>query len=170
MRNGPDKTRRLTADAMLLCTAFILSYIEMLVPVPIPIPGIKLGLANSAILFTLYYRGTADAFFVLSGRLLLSALLFGNASSFIFSAAGGLTSFFVMLLFRALMKDRVVIVSISGGIFHNIGQLAAAYVIMSVPVWAYMPYLILGGIAAGTLNGTVVSGLLRCPVFKKNRK
>lgn len=167
MRNGLKKTTRLTADALLLSAAFILSYIEMLIPVPVPVPGIKLGLANLAVLFTIYYCGVPDAFFVLSGRLLLSALLFGSAASFMFSAAGGLTSFLVMCLFRMILRDRIIIVSIAGGVFHNIGQLAAAFFILSVPVWAYMPYLVLGGIAAGALNGTAAAVLLRSPAFRK---
>lgn len=167
MRTGLKKTKRLTADALLLAAAFILSWIEMMIPVPVPIPGIKLGLANLAILFTLYYCGAPDALFVLCGRLVLNALLFGNASSLIFSAAGGLAAFIVMCIMKAVLKERVIIVSIAGGVFHNMGQLAAAGIVISVSVWAYVPYLVLGGIAAGTLNGIAADRLLKCPAFKK---
>lgn len=169
MRSGLKKTKRLTADAFLLSAAFILSWIEMLIPVPVPIPGIKLGLANLAILFTLCYCGAPDALVVLCGRLFLNALLFGNASSFIFSASGGLVSFAVMLILRILLRDRVIIISIAGGVFHNLGQLAAARIILSVSVWVYTPYLVLGGIAAGTLNGVVADRLLKSPAFKEKR-
>ena len=167
MHSGIKKTKRLTSDALLLAAAFILSWIELMIPVPVPIPGIKLGLANLAILFTLYYCGAPDALFVLCGRLALNALLFGNASSLIFSAAGGISAYIVMCIMKTVLKDRVVIVSIAGGVFHNMGQLAAAGIVLSVSVLAYIPYLVLGGIAAGTLNGTAADRLLKCPAFRK---
>ena len=96
MKSGMTRTKRLTADALLLTTAFILSWIEIMISLPAAVPGIKIGLANLAILFAMYYCGNADAFFVLVGRIILSAFLFGNVSSLIIGAAGGMLSFAVM--------------------------------------------------------------------------
>ena len=78
MRGKLRGTKRLTAIALLLTAAFILSWLEMILSLPMPLPGIKIGLANLAILFALYYCGAGDAFFVLTGRLILNAVLFGN--------------------------------------------------------------------------------------------
>lgn len=169
MRGRLKGTKRLTAIALLLTAAFILSWIEMLLPLAIPVPGIKIGLANSAILFALYYCGAADALLVLTGRLVLNAVLFGSAASFIFSAAGGLLSFAVMCLCKRLFGKHRVCVSIAGGVFHNIGQLAAATIVLSTPLWAYLPYLILGGIAAGFINGIIVSRLLDSRPFRNEK-
>ncbi len=161
-------TKRLTAIALLLTVAFILSWLEMILSFPMAVPGIKIGLANLAILFTLYYCGAGDALFVLTGRLVLNAVLFGNASSLIFSAAGGFLSFIVMCVCKRLFGRHIVYVSIFGGVFHNIGQLIAASIVLSTPFAAYAPYLIIGGIAAGFFNGIVVSRLLKSRPFRRD--
>lgn len=165
MKKPLKRTHRLAAMALLLTVAFVLSWLEMLLSLPMPVPGIKIGLANSAILFTLYYLGDLSALSVLVGRLILSTLLFGNVSTLIFSTAGGLLSLLVMCLAKRLLHHRIVTVSILGGVFHNVGQLAAATVVLSTPLWWYLPYLLLGGIAAGALNGLIVSRLLHAKPF-----
>jgi len=167
MNRGMTQTKRLAADALLLTTAFILSWIEMIISLPVAVPGIKIGLANLAILFTMYYCGNTDAFVVLVGRLILSALLFGNVSSLIIGAAGGILSFAVMILCRRLFGRHIVYVSITGGVFHNIGQLTAASVMLSTSFIMLLPYLILGGIAAGSFNGFIAERLLKSKAFVK---
>ena len=166
-------SRRVAVMGLLLTTAFILSWLEMLLSLPVPVPGIKIGLANAAVLFTLYYLGSAEALAVLAGRLVLNALLFGNVSSLIFSAAGGILSYLVMCLAKRTAGNHIMGVSILGGAFHNIGQLAAASVVLATSFWWYLPYLILGGIAAGALNGLVTGRILKSRPFsdgKTNRK
>ena len=167
MNRGMTQTKRLAADALLLTTAFILSWIEMIISLPVAVPGIKIGLANLAILFTMYYCGNTDAFVVLVGRLILSALLFGNVSSLIIGAAGGILSFAVMILCRRLFGKHIVYVSITGGVFHNIGQLTAASVMLGTSFIMLLPYLILGGIAAGSFNGFIAERLLKSKAFVK---
>ena len=167
MNRGMTRTKRLTADALLLTTAFILNWIEMIISLPVAVPGIKIGLANLAILFTMYYCGNTDAFVVLVGRLILSALLFGNVSSLIIGAAGGILSFAVMILCRRLFGRHIVYVSITGGVFHNIGQLTAASVMLGTSFIMLLPYLILGGIAAGSFNGFIAERLLKSKAFVK---
>lgn len=172
MRKGGEirPFRRLAAMALLLTAAFILSWLEMLLSLPMPIPGIKIGLANIAILFTLYYLDGMAALTVLTGRLVLSALLFGNAAALLFSAAGGFLSFAVMCIGQRLFRRHLIMVSILGGIFHNVGQLAAASAVLCTPLWWYLPYLIIGGIAAGAFNGWLVSRILRCKAFSDTKK
>lgn len=167
MNRGMTQTKRLAADALLLTTAFILSWIEMIISLPVAVPGIKIGLANLAILFTMYYCGNTDAFVVLVGRLILSALLFGNVSSLIIGAVGGILSFAVMILCRRLFGRHIVYVSITGGVFHNIGQLTAASVMLGTSFIMLLPYLILGGIAAGSFNGFIAERLLKSKAFVK---
>ncbi len=158
--------KRLTTLAMLLTAAFILSWIELMVSLPMVVPGIKIGLANLAILFSIYYCGSRDTLGILCGRLVLNAILFGNAASLIYSVSGGLLSFAVMCIAKKILPDKMITVSIIGGVFHNIGQLAAAMVVLKTPMLIYyMPYLIIGGIAAGAFNGFVVKRILSCSFF-----
>lgn len=165
-----DKTRRLTITAMLLAAAFILSWVERVINIPIIVPGIKLGLANIVIMFTMCTCGKKEAFMVLIGRLILNALLFGNLLSLIYSAAGGLLSFLVMCVSLSAFKMPPIIVSICGGIFHNIGQLTMAYIVMkSLAVWSYLPYLIIGGIVTGAINGYIVKKVSAFKIFKKEQ-
>lgn len=163
-----EKTKRLTLVSMLLAAAFILSWVERAVDIPVIIPGIKLGLANIVILFTMCTCGKKEALFVLVGRLILNALLFGTALSLVYSAAGGLLSFGVMCLAMVIFKTKPTAASICGGIFHNIGQLFCAGVIMNTTaVITYLPYLILGGILAGAINGIIVKKVSSLKIFSK---
>ncbi len=168
MKKRDYKTKRLTLAALLIAVAFILSWIEMIISFPVAVPGIKIGLANIAILFAMYYCGITDAACVLVGRLVLSALLFGNASSLIIGAAGGVLSFAVMLLCKKMFGKHIIYVSIVGGTAHNIGQLIAASVIVRTSFFSFLPYLIIGGTAAGAFNGFLVSRLLNSSFFKNN--
>ncbi len=161
-QNKKLSTKKLTMLALLLAIAFILSWIEYIISLPVIIPGIKIGLANLAILFTLYIFSVKETFLVLIGRLILNALLFGNALSLIYSFAGGILSFIVMAIFVRYFKAHTIATSICGGIFHNIGQIIAAFfVIKTSLVWTYLPYLIIGGIAAGAFNGIIVNKILK---------
>lgn len=145
---------------MLLAAAFILSWIEYLLPSPVPsIPGIKLGLANIVILLGIFRLKKSEVLMILSARLILNALLFGNMISLLYSATGGILSFFAMLITYKLSKKEIY-VSICGGIFHNIGQLCTACILLnSTAVFSYLPYLIISGTIAGAFNGFIVSKL-----------
>lgn len=158
----PIKTKKLTMLALILAIAFILSWIEYIISLPVAIPGIKIGLANLAILFTLYVFNVGDTFLVLVGRLLLNALLFGNVLSLIYSAAGGVLSFIVMALCVKIFNMNTVITSIFGGIFHNFGQTIIAFFILNnALVWTYFPYLLIGGIITGAFNGIIINKILK---------
>ncbi len=161
-----SKTKRLTKISLLIATAFILSWIEFMVNIPMVIPGIKLGLANIVILFTLCTCSKSDAFYVLVGRLLLNALLFGNISSLLYSACGGLLSFGVMCVAMKVLQLKTTPSSILGGISHNIGQLiVACFMMKTSAVWVYLPYLIIGGTLAGMFNGMMVKKISVLKIF-----
>lgn len=163
-----DKTRQLAITAMLLAAAFILSWVERAVEIPMIAPGIKLGLANIVIMFTMCTCGKKEAFMVLVGRLILNALLFGNFLSLVYSVTGGLLSFAVMCVAMKMFKTQPIVVSICGGVFHNLGQLTAACIVMkSLAVWSYLPYLIIGGIITGALNGFIVKKVSVFKIFSK---
>lgn len=141
--------------------ALILSYIEYLFPIPVPFPGFKLGLANFAILMTLYLYGVREACLVNLCRILLSALLFGSVYSFAYAFCGA----FLSLLAESLLYKKkfigVIGVSVIGGVSHNIGQLCFALLITQTSAVAlYSPILIALGCLTGLFVGILV-GLLK---------
>lgn len=151
---------------LLLAFALILSYIETLIPFPFGIPGMKLGLANLAVVLTLYLLGYREALFLTAAKALLSGFLFGNLTMILYSLSGAIISFLVMALMVRSEKFHLPVVSAMGGVMHNIGQLAVAFVIVSAyGIFYYAPVLILSGLITGILIGIMASLVL--PYIKK---
>lgn len=147
---------------MLTSLALIAGYIETLIPMPIPIPGVKLGLANLMILIVLKLYGVREGLLVNILRILLSGFLFGSFSTILYSLAGGLFSFAVMALLLKLNFFSLTGVSIVGGVCHNIGQLALAIVVLdSVSLLYYMPVLLISGLITGLLIGIGAEQVLK---------
>lgn len=145
---------------MLIGLAFIFSYIEAIIPIPIPVPGVKLGLANLVVIVGLYTVGIRGTIAVSLVRIVLVGFTFGNASSMIYSLAGGILSLVLMILFRKLNWFSQTGVSIIGGIGHNIGQITiAALVTQTAGVFYYLPFLLVAGVAAGAVIG-LLGGLV----------
>ncbi len=147
--------RKLTTLALFTTLALIIFTVEHALPPLVPIPGIKPGLANIITLVVLQLYPPKDAFLVLTTRILLATLLFGQAMSLLYSLAGGFCCFVVMILFnRLLQKQFLFLTSILGAVFHNLGQLLVAYLLTSVPgVLVYLPFLLLSGILTGLFTG-----------------
>ena len=121
-----------------LALALICSYVESLIPFYFGIPGVKLGLTNIVVVLMLYCVGTKEALAVSALRIVLAGFLFGNMFSILYSLAGGLLSFLVMYLLKRMKWFGVLPVSVSGGIFHNVGQLiVAAYVVENYNILLY---------------------------------
>ncbi len=152
--------KKLTVAALCVALGMVLSFLESLVPTFIPIPGVKLGLANVVTVFLVYSLGALPAILVSLIRVLLSALLFGNVQSLAFSLCGAALSLLVMLLVKHIPIIGVVGVSVLGGIAHNAGQIIAAIFIMGTEkiVYYFIP-LVISGTVAGVLVG-VISGLV----------
>lgn len=150
------KTKTVARCAVLITLAFALNWAETLIPPFVPVPGFKLGLSNVVTLFALYRLGGRCAFSVFAGRCILTLLLFGNASSFIFSACGGLAAFAVMLLLKRFSVFSHYGVSVAGAAAHNIGQTTAAAVLMrTVSLYSYLLLLLPVGILTGMLNAFI---------------
>ena len=142
--------------------ALIFSYVETLIPIQFGIPGVKLGLANLIIVIALYRMKLSEAYLVAIVRVLLAGFIFGNYFSIIYSLAGGLLSLTVMALLRKKGGFSVIGVSIAGGVFHNIGQLIIASVIVETfSVMYYVPGLLIAGLVTGLLIGIASDGMLK---------
>ena len=148
-------THKLTSLALFTALSLGIFALESAIPPLVPIPGIKLGLANIITLVVLKFYSPKEAFCVLFLRILLSSVLFGQAMSLLYSLAGGLCCFLIICLCDRLFSGHFLyLTSVFGAIFHNLGQLAVAYLLTSVPgVLAYLPFLILSGILTGLFTG-----------------
>jgi len=155
-----NSTRRMVTLALLISAAMVLSYVESLLPALATVPGVKVGLANAVTLFALYVLDTRGAICISVMRVSLSALLFGSAVSFIYSAAGAALSLLVMIILRRLDLFSSIGVSVAGGVAHNVGQVVAASLTLeSLGILYYIAPLLISGTLAGAFIG-VVTGLL----------
>lgn len=151
--------RKLTVSALLLSCALVLGLAERAIPLDVAVPGVRLGLPNAVVLLTLYLFPFGQAFVLGLLKCVLTALLFGTFTSFLYSVSGFLLSVFVMLVLIRLAGTRLspVGVSVAGAVFHNLGQLLAAAMVMgSLWVFGYLPVLLVSGAVTGTLVGVAV--------------
>lgn len=138
--------------------ALIFSYVESLIPINFGIPGVKLGLANLITLIALYKMSVKEAFLISIARVILSGFIFGNLFAILYSLAGGLLSLAIMTWFKRSNKFSIYGISMAGGVFHNVGQLMMAILVVeSVTIAGYLPVLLVSGLLTGLVIG-VVSG------------
>ncbi len=150
----------LTRCALLTAAALIISLLEQ--AIPIPVPGVKLGLANAVSLYLLLYHKPNEAFLVLLARLFLAALIAGNPITLLYSAAGGLLALGLTRLIQPLGIFSPIGLSIAGAAAHHIGQMACAVVLTRSPaILTYLPLLLLCSLLTGTLTGAVCIGVYR---------
>ena len=158
------KTKSIALMAMFTALAMVFAYIEVLIPPILPaIPGIKMGLPNIIIIFLLYRRGPLSAALVSLLRIIMISLLFGNIVSFLYSLAGGILSLLVMMLFKNLKIISQIGVSVCGGVFHNVGQILMAMLLLETTQLAY--YLVVLTVT-GTFTGILI-GLCGNLLIKK---
>lgn len=150
--------RKTALYGLLVALAFIFSYLESLIPLPVGIPGIRLGLANGVVLVTLYLLRPVDALAVSVLRILLAGLTFGSPVSLLYSLCGGLLSFGVMALCRRWERLSVLGVSMAGGVSHNVGQLLAAAVLLGTRQILWYAVVLL---PVGLLTGGAIGWLTR---------
>lgn len=143
---------------LLLAVAFAFSFIEVLIPFNLGIPGVKLGLANLVVVVMLACLPWQGALTVSVLRILLSGLLFGGPSGMLYALAGGLCSFAVMALLLRCRHFSLFGVSMAGGLAHNFGQLAVAiWATQTARIVWYLPVLIISGVTTGALIGLAAS-------------
>ena len=142
--------------------ALIFSYVEMLIPFHIGIPGVKLGLANLIIVIGLYKIDITQVYLLAVTRVVLAGFMFGNMFSILYILAGGILSVTVMYLLKKTKKFSLIGVSIAGGVFHNIGQLIVAmFTVSSLNIAYYAPVLIVAGLLTGLLIGIASGEMLK---------
>lgn len=160
-RHGKIDIKRLSVYSLLCAVCIVFGYIESLFPLAFIAPGIKLGLSNSVALILAVRKDYKGAFLVNTARILLCALLFGSATSLIFSLMGGTVSLLIIVLLSRFSFFGTVGLSVAGAIAHNTAQCLVAMVIVGANTLYYMPVLILFGVVSGSVIGIISSLILK---------
>ena len=161
------RTKRLTLLAIMLSISIVLSIVESMLPV-IPVPGVKLGLANVVTIIIMYKYGETDALTILILRIILVGLLRGNIFSvtFFLSLSGGMTAYLMMVLFKKLKVFSIIGVSIMGAFGHSVGQIVMAiFLIERTELIYYFPYILLLSVLTGVVTGILATRSLE--IIKK---
>ena len=158
------KTRKITTLGLLTAIALTIFMVESQIPSVIPLPGVKLGLANIVTVFTVFALSPGDGILVLAARIFLGAVFAGNFSTIFYSAAGGLCAIAVTILLRKILqKNQLWVVGCFGAIAHSVGQMAMAMLLLGTPsVIVYLPVMIIISIITGLFTGL-------CAQFLVNR-
>ncbi|QSX07016.1 Gx transporter family protein [Sedimentibacter sp. zth1] len=159
----PNSTKKLVITALLFAIALILSVVEnMLPPLPIPVPGIKFGLANIVVMYTLFFINKSTAIILVVLKALFGVMTRGVVAGML-SLCGGLMSVLVMILLISIFKDKIsyLILSIFGAVFHNIGQyIAISIIYVGMNLLFYLPVLLISGVLAGIVTSTLLKFIL----------
>ena len=149
------RTKKLTELALLATIALTIFLVELRIPNPIPIPGVKLGLANIVTVYAVYRYRPGEVLLLVLTRIILGAVFGGNLMALLYSLSGGLLCLAgVLLLCRVIPAELLWTVSILGAVLHNIGQIGAALLITGTPgIVAYLPFLLVSGCCAGAFTG-----------------
>ena len=155
-------TKKIATSGLFVTLALVVSYIEVIVPIPTGIPGVKIGLANGVIMVLLWLTNWKQALIVSVVRIGLAGILFGNPVTIVYSLAGGILSLLVMVLLKKTNVFSTIGVSVAGGVAHNVGQLSVAVLLMeNAKIYLYLPVLLVSGTVAGVAIGVLVAGLVK---------
>ena len=156
------KTKKLTTMALLTAIALTIFMVEAQIPPVVPIPGVKLGLANIVTVFAVFALGPGEAAMILFSRIFLGAVFAGNFSSIFFSAAGGGGAILVTIFLRKILtKKQLWVAGSLGAVSHSIGQIAVAAVWTGTPsVVMYLPVLVAISIVTGFCTGLAAQFLV----------
>jgi len=161
------KIKQMVLTALLFAVVLVLSVLENELQIPVPVPGVKLGLSNIVVMYSLFFVEKKEALLLAVLKSLFVFLTRGAVASLL-SLCGGLLSISVMILFLLIFKEKIsyLMISILGAVFHNVGQMIAISILYTnVLLWAYLPVLLVSGIIAGAATSTLLKVTL--PALKK---
>ena len=154
------KIKKMMILAQTLAIALVLAYVESIIPFNFSIPGMKVGLANIAVVFALYRLGIAEAIAVSFLRMLVLFMMFGNGVSLLYSFEGAIVSLTLMFIFKKLNVFSIIGVSVIGAVGHNAGQIIAACILLETTVVRYyFPALVITGVITGIIIG-ILAGVV----------
>ncbi len=155
MQRRESRTAQIAELGVLTAAALIIFVIENQIPSPVPIPGVKLGLANIITVYAVYHYKWSDALLLVLVRVILGSVFAGTMISFAFSISGALLCLAGMIPISKLIGEKYIwLSSVMGAVLHNAGQTAAAVAVMkTTAVIGYLPYLMISGCIAGAFTG-----------------
>ena len=161
MRN--KKVQQIALSGLLTSLMLVFGFIERQFPLPVPVPGIKLGLANSVLLYALYMLGIRQTIVLMLLKSLMSWLIYMNLSAMLYSFAGGVLSLTAMILISRMKDVSPVGVSALGAVFFNIGQILMAAWVLGTPqlIVTYLPVLMVSGVLTGILTGVIAKLVMK---------
>ena len=161
MRN--KKVQQVALSGLLTSLMLVFGFIERQFPLPVPVPGIKLGLANSVLLYALYMLGIRQTIVLMLLKSLMSWLIYMNLSAMLYSFAGGVLSVAAMILVSRMKGVSPIGVSALGAVFFNIGQILMAAWVLGTPqlIVTYLPVLIVSGVLTGILTGVIAKLVMK---------
>lgn len=161
MRN--QSAQRIAISGLLTSLMLVFGLIERQFPLTAAIPGVKLGLANSVLLYSLYMLGVRQSFILMLLKALMSWLIYTNMNAMFYSLGGGLLSLLVMIALSRINGVSVIGVSALGAVFFNVGQILVAVVMLNTPqlIVTYLPVLMVSGVATGVLTGIVAQMVMK---------
>jgi len=162
--NKRISTARLTVSALLVAVMLVLGRLEAMMP-SVGVPGIKLGLSNSILIFSVYMLGIPTSFILMTMKVVLSGMMFGGVQAMVYAFSGGFLSLVAMSILSRFKKVSPVIVSMAGGFFHNVGQFAIAMLLTQAPkqMLVYLAVLCAAGLGCGFLTGIAARTVMRNP-------
>lgn len=158
-----NNTKKLATLSIAVSLAMVLSYVDKIITslAPLP-PGIKLGLANIAVVFAIYKLGVKEGVIISVVRVILASFLFGTVVSFWYAIAGATVSLILMIILKKLTPLSCVTVSTVGGISHNVAQICVASILFDTNLLVYyLPFLLVAGVVAGIVIGTASAILVK---------
>lgn len=161
------RIKRMVLTGLLFAVVLVLAVLENELQIPVPVPGVKLGLSNIVVMYSLFFVEKKEALLLAVLKALFVFLTRGAVASFL-SLCGGLLSVLAMILFLLIFKEKIsyLMVSILGAVFHNIGQIIAISILYTnIYLWAYFPVLLISGIVAGIATSTLLKVTL--PALKR---
>ena len=164
------KAKRIAELSVLTAVSLIIFIVELQIPNPFPIPGIKLGLANIITVFAVYHYKAYEVAMIVTVRLLLGSVFSGNFMALIYSASGAFLCLLGMLLLKRIIDEKHIwIASVFGAVLHNTGQMIAAVIVtQTVEIVAYYPFLLVSGCLAGAFTGLCAQLIMPRIKFFKN--
>lgn len=161
MRN--KSAQRIALSGLLTSLMLVFGLIERQFPLTAAIPGVKLGLANSVLLYSLYMLGVKQSFILMLLKALMSWLIYTNMNAMFYSLGGGLLSLIAMILLSRVSGVSIIGVSALGAVFFNVGQILVAVVMLNTPqlIVTYLPILMVSGVVTGVLTGVVAQMVMK---------
>ena len=159
--NAHKQAQRVALCGMLLALMLVLGFVESQIPVAVSVPGIKLGLSNGVLIFSVYLLGVPTSFLLMALKVLLSGFLFGSPTAMMYAFAGGVVSLALMCLLSRMKGLSPIVVSMVGGLGHNVGQVGMAMVVLRTPqLLYYMAILMVVGLITGCATGVAANGII----------